>query len=112
MPAGRRRSRRRMIWRARGRCCSPRSAVPAATRRLSAVHAPVLAGIHGRSVNLADGRVVRADAAYLRDSILQPQRDVVAGYQPIMPSFAGLVDEADLQRLVAYLQSLRGEATR
>ena len=33
------------------------------------------------------------------------------GYEPIMPSFDGLVDEADLQRLVAYLQSLRGEAS-
>ncbi|MCO6417958.1 cytochrome c oxidase subunit II [Siccirubricoccus sp. KC 17139] len=78
----------------------------------SAVHAPVLQGVYGRMVHLADGRTVRADQAYLRDSILQPQRDVVAGYAPIMPSFAGLVDEADLQRLVAYLQSLRGEAAR
>jgi cytochrome c oxidase subunit 2 len=78
----------------------------------SAVHAPVLAGVYGRMVHLADGRTVRADEAYLRDSILQPKRDVVVGYEPIMPSFDGLVDEADLQRLVAYLQSLRGEAAR
>jgi cytochrome c oxidase subunit 2 len=76
------------------------------------VHAPVLAGVYGRMVHLADGRTVRADEAYLRDSILQPKRDVVVGYEPIMPSFDGLVDEADLQRLVAYLQSLRGEAAR
>ncbi|MFT8244733.1 cytochrome c oxidase subunit II [Roseomonas sp. BN140053] len=71
------------------------------------VRAPGLAGVYGRDVNLADGRVVRADEAYLRDSILQPRRDVVAGFEPLMPSFAGLVGEDELQRLVAYLRSLR-----
>ena len=63
-------------------------------------------------VNLADGRTIRADAAYLRDSILQPKRDIVAGYEPIMPSFEGLVDEGDIQALVAYLQSLHEAAPR
>jgi cytochrome c oxidase subunit 2 len=72
----------------------------------SAVHAPRLNGVYNRLVHLNDGRTVRADAAYLRDSILQPKRDVVAGYEPIMPSFAGVVDEGELQRLLAYLQSL------
>ncbi|MBV1795658.1 cytochrome c oxidase subunit II [Siccirubricoccus sp. G192] len=78
----------------------------------SAVHAPLLAGAYGRMVHLADGRTIRADEAYIRDSILQPKRDVVAGFEPIMPSFEGLVDQGDLQRLVAYVQSLRGEAAR
>jgi cytochrome c oxidase subunit 2 len=75
----------------------------------SAVHAPRLVGIYGRIVHLADGRTVRADAAYIRDSILQPRRDVVAGYEPIMPSFAGLVNDGEIQRLVAYIQSLGTE---
>jgi cytochrome c oxidase subunit II len=77
----------------------------------SAVHAPGLAGVYGRTVHLADGRAVRADEAYLRDSILQPKRDVVAGYEPIMPSFAGAVDEDELQKLVAYLMQLRDVST-
>jgi cytochrome c oxidase subunit 2 len=78
----------------------------------TAVRAPDLAGVYGTDVHLADGRVVRADEAYLRDSILQPRRDVVAGYQPLMPSFAGLVGEDELQRLVAYIRSLRLEKPR
>ena len=78
----------------------------------TAVRAPNLAGLYGRDVHLASGRVVRVDEAYLRDSILQPYRDVVAGYQPLMPSFAGLVGEDDLQRLVAYIRSLRNEDRR
>ena len=72
----------------------------------STVHAPDLAGIFGRTVQLADGRTLIADEAYLRDSILLPKRDVVAGYEPIMPSFAGQLDEADLAALIAYLQSI------
>ncbi len=41
----------------------------------SSVHAPDLDGVYGRQVHLADGRVVTADEAYLRDSILQPGDD-------------------------------------
>jgi cytochrome c oxidase subunit 2 len=72
----------------------------------SSVHAPDLDGVFGRMVHLTDGRTVTADEAYLRDSILQPNRDVVAGFQPIMPSFKGQVDESQMIRLLAYLRSL------
>lgn len=78
----------------------------------SRVHAPRLAGVFGRTVHLSDGRTLRADAAYLRDSILLPRRDIVAGYEPIMPSFEGLVGEGEMQRLVAYIQSLRPDASQ
>jgi cytochrome c oxidase subunit 2 len=71
----------------------------------SSVHAPDLKGVFGRSVHLADGRTLIADEAYLRDSILLPKRDVVAGYEPIMPSFQGQLDESELAALIAYLQS-------
>ncbi|MDJ0387560.1 cytochrome c oxidase subunit II [Roseomonas sp. E05] len=75
----------------------------------SPVHAPDLTGLYGRMVNLADGRTVRADEAYLRDSILQPRRDIAAGYAPIMPTFAGILREDELQKILAYLMSLRQE---
>jgi cytochrome c oxidase subunit 2 len=70
----------------------------------STVHAPDLAGIFGRTVHLADGRTVVADEPYLRDSILLPKRDVVAGYEPIMPSFQGQLDEGQLNALISYLK--------
>ena len=75
----------------------------------SNVHAPRLAGLYGRAVQLADGRTVSADDAYIRDSILQPKRDVVAGFEPIMPSFKGLLDDGEIQSLTAYIRSLREE---
>jgi len=55
-------------------------------------------------VHLADGRSVVADEGYLRDSILLPKRDVVAGYQPIMPSFQGQLDEGELAALISFLK--------
>jgi len=70
------------------------------------VRAPNLHGIFGRAVQLSDGRTVTADEAYLRDSILLPSRDVVAGYKPEMPSYQGAVDESQMIRLLAYLKSL------
>lgn len=72
----------------------------------STVHAPRLAGLYGRPVPLQDGTFVIADEAYLRDSILRPRAQVAAGYQPVMPTYAGRVSEDQLIRLVAYIKSL------
>jgi cytochrome c oxidase subunit 2 len=73
----------------------------------SAVRAPDLTGIWDRPVATETG-VVTADTAYLRDSILRPEARIVAGYPPVMPSFDGLIDEGELQLLIAYIQSLKG----
>jgi len=75
----------------------------------AAVHAPVLAGLYGRPVQLADGRTVIADERYLRDSMLLPGLAVVAGYRPLMPSFSGQLSEEDVLALIAYIKSLPAE---
>jgi cytochrome c oxidase subunit 2 len=72
----------------------------------ASVHAPDLNGLYGRPVHLSDGRTVIADEAYLRDSILLPNKDIVAGFAPIMPSFKGVAREGDIVELLAYLKSL------
>ena len=72
----------------------------------SAVHAPSLEGVFGGPVHLQSGETVIADERYIRDSILQPARQVVAGYQPLMPSFQGQIDEAQMLQLIAYIQSI------
>lgn len=72
----------------------------------SQIHAPPLQNVYGSLVPLADGTFVYADDRYLRDSILLPTKQVVAGYQPIMPSFQGVVPESDLLDLIGYLKSL------
>jgi len=67
---------------------------------------PPVVGIFGRGVKLADGATVTADEDYLRESILRPSAKVVAGFQPLMPSFDGQVDEEQLIQLIAYIKSL------
>jgi cytochrome c oxidase subunit 2 len=71
----------------------------------STIHAPSFAGLYGSVVHLADGRMMHADERYIRDCILIPQTQRVAGYPPVMPSFAGQLSEEDLMRLLAYIQS-------
>lgn len=75
----------------------------------SSVHAPDLHGLYGRAVALEDGRRVTADEAYIRDSILLPNRDVVAGYAAVMPSFAGVASEGQIVELIAYIRSLANQ---
>lgn len=70
--------------------------------------APSLVGLYGREVTLADGQTVTADTQYLRESILNPNAQVVAGYNPIMPTFAGQVSEEQLAALLEYIKSLGG----
>ncbi len=72
---------------------------------------PSLVGLFGRSVQLADGRLVEADEAYLRESILQPDAKIVAGYQPLMPTFQGQVSEEGVLQLIEYIKSLAPPAT-
>ena len=74
------------------------------------IHAPSLTGLYGKLVPLADGRFLRADDQYLRDCILTPASQVVAGYPPLMPSFQGRLSEGELLELIAYLKSLGAEA--
>jgi cytochrome c oxidase subunit 2 len=71
--------------------------------------APNLAGLYASYVQLSNGEVVRADEAYLRDSILQPKKDVVAGYEPIMPSFKGVLSDGQLEMIIDYLKTLSGD---
>jgi len=67
---------------------------------------PVLTGVYGKPVQLQGGGTVIADDAYVRESIVNPQAKVVAGFQPIMPTFQGLVTEEQLLQLIAYVRSL------
>jgi len=71
--------------------------------------APSLNGLFGANVLLADGSTVVADEAYIRESILQPKAKIVAGYQPVMPTFQGLVKEEQIGNLTAYIKSLQSQ---
>jgi cytochrome c oxidase subunit 2 len=67
---------------------------------------PVLQGLFGKTVSLQGGETVVADEAYIRESILRPSAKITAGYQPIMPTFQGLISEEQLLELIEYVKSL------
>lgn len=67
---------------------------------------PVLTGIFGTQVKLQGGEAIRADESYVRESILNPQAKITAGFQPLMPPFQGRVNEEEVMQLVAYIKSL------
>jgi cytochrome c oxidase subunit 2 len=67
---------------------------------------PSLVGIYGKPAPLTDGTTVIADDNYVRESILDPKAKVLAGFQPIMPTFQGIVSEEQLLQLTAYIKSL------
>lgn len=70
---------------------------------------PTLVGLFGKQVQLQGGASATADENYIRESILSPQAKVVAGFQPIMPTFKGLISEDGLSQIIAYLKSLKRE---
>lgn len=73
---------------------------------------PALTGLFGQTVQLDNGTTVTADETYIRESILNPQAKIVAGYGPIMPTFAGQVNEEQLLQLISFMKSLSPQQSR
>lgn len=67
---------------------------------------PKMTGVFGSDVTLMTGDKIKADETYVRDSIVNPTKNIVQGYQPIMPTFKGQVTEEQMNWLVAYIKSL------
>jgi cytochrome c oxidase subunit 2 len=74
------------------------------------VRGPTLAGLFGSQVSLASGQTVRADEAYIRESIVNPQAKLVSGFGPIMPTFQGQVTEDQLVQIIAFIKSLQAQS--
>ncbi|MFQ5637766.1 MAG: cytochrome c oxidase subunit II [bacterium] len=68
---------------------------------------PSLVGIFGKPVVLQKGKTVLVDETYIRESILNPNAKLKAGYKPVMPTFKGQIDEIGLLQITAYIKSLR-----
>jgi cytochrome c oxidase subunit 2 len=69
---------------------------------------PSLVGVFGSQVKIQGDGTVLANESYVRESVLTPQMKLVDGYQPIMPTFQGLVTEDQLLSLIEYVKSLSG----
>lgn len=67
---------------------------------------PALNALYGKEETLVDGTKVTVDDNYIRESLLDPQAKVVAGFGPTMASFAAQLDDDDISAIIAYLKSL------
>ncbi len=68
---------------------------------------PTWKGIYGAKHKMADGSEVVVDENYLRQSMLEPNAKVVAGYQPVMPTYQGVLKEKQIDALIAYIKTLK-----
>jgi cytochrome c oxidase subunit 2 len=75
-------------------------------QNVSGALGPSLSGIYGKPQTLEGGATVLVDDAYLRESILNPQARIVAGYKPLMPTFQGLLGEEEILQLIQYIRTL------
>lgn len=73
----------------------------------SAKTGPTFKGVFGHPVKLANGQTVQADENYIRQSILVPSAQVVAGFGNVMPSYQGQLKERELNALVEYIKTLK-----
>ncbi len=71
---------------------------------------PTFQKLFGHEVVLKGGARTTADENYIRESILEPMAKIVAGFEPVMPTYKGRLKDQEITARVAYIKSLSGEA--
>jgi cytochrome c oxidase subunit 2 len=66
---------------------------------------PSWKNVFGYPVNFADGTSEIADENYIRSMIVNPNNKIVAGFQPVMPSFQGILKEQDITDLIEFIKT-------
>lgn len=68
---------------------------------------PTWSRLYGSWVELEGGQRVKADDAYLTESMMQPEAKIVRGYGPVMPNYFGRLSHTDVAALVEFIKSLK-----
>ena len=68
---------------------------------------PTFKGLYGKNREFVDGTSGAADAEYIKSSILNPNGNIVAGYQPnLMPqNYRDQLSDEDLEAIVEFIRS-------
>ncbi len=69
---------------------------------------PTFKDLFGSEVKHTDGATVLVDEEYVRKSIINPQAEIVAGYDPVMPTFKGQLKDREITAIIEYLKQLAG----
>ena len=71
---------------------------------------PSWKGIYQKKHRLKGGETVLVDEIYLKESILEPNKKMAPGYdgnEAGMPSYQGVLDEAEIESLILYIKNLK-----
>ncbi|MFC4767056.1 cytochrome c oxidase subunit II [Effusibacillus consociatus] len=68
---------------------------------------PSWKGLYGSDRKLQGGTTVKADEAYLKESILNPGAKIPEGYSNGMPPFQGKLDEKQINSIIEYIKTLK-----
>lgn len=73
----------------------------------STLQGPSFQGSWGSERELENGETVTVDENYVRESILEPNAKVAAGFDPVMPSFSGSLNDRQIDAIIEYLKTLQ-----
>ncbi len=71
---------------------------------------PTFKGLYGSRVKVITNGVVHdvtADDTYIRDSIVTPGKDIVAGYRNSMPSGRDVLSDSEIKKIIEYLKTIK-----
>jgi len=67
---------------------------------------PSFQGLWMSERTMEDGEVVTADENYIRESILEPNARINEGYDPVMPSYQGTLNDRQIDDIIEYIKTL------
>lgn len=73
----------------------------------SKVLGPSFKGLWGRTQTLESGKTVVVDEAYIKESILNPLKEIVKGYPPSMPPYQGRITDIQIQQIIEYIKTIK-----
>jgi cytochrome c oxidase subunit 2 len=67
---------------------------------------PSFKELYGHEFDTREGVRVTADDAYIKESILEPNVSVIAGYEPVMTPYAGQISDREIEAITAWLKTM------
>lgn len=68
---------------------------------------PSWKGLWQKNREMENGPSIVADENYIRESVLEPQKHIVKGYAPVMPSYQGILKDQEIEGLIEYIKTIK-----
>ena len=68
---------------------------------------PTWKGVFGKTETMTDGSQQLVNENYIRESILEPQKHIVQGFEGIMPTYRGLLRDREILGVVEFIKTVK-----